>query len=368
MFRERSRPTFFAAAIAPGCTRRAGSVPALRTRPPNSRCHTAAASCDRAELCVQTNKTVLEEPTREPVPWRRWTRPGAARSAAAGRPRRRLVRSRRPARARRGGARADCSECQVGRPVHSLSDRNHEAPRRSRVVTTPPARRESMPARRLSTWRHHIVSIEIESKDLRDRRLHPGRKESADRLGHQDGEDDERRRGEQVRELGSSSADRGTPRLRRQLRSTSSTSASGAHAADSPESPVAESVRPPCGVGSNGVPSIFATTTVARDEFQGVALAEVTSVSRSSSLGPYSSSTVTTSVRSSSRPRAAPVDADVMRRVRGDDLDLFDRFDGVHDLTLRRGGQDVRSGSRSPSSLNGAPKPKRRPTTTALPG
>src|SRR2546421_579657 len=60
--------------------------------------------------------------------------------------------------------------------------------------------------------------------------------------------------------------------------------------------PVSWSERPFCAVAANGLPSIRAVTTIASEEFHGARLADVTSVRRSSLLGPYRSSSVMVSL------------------------------------------------------------------------
>ena len=105
-------------------------------------------------------------------------------------------------------------------------------------------------------------------------RSRPGREELAAGLGQQHHEHDERRGRQEVRRARARAAveeDRGRRGGRRgpAARARPRRSADG-----SPERPVWLSVRPPCGVGGNGLPSSTATTTSALDEFHGDAESE----------------------------------------------------------------------------------------------
>ena len=66
----RSRPKAAAAARVYGWTRSAGCVPALVAWTPCTTFHSAAASCERAEFCVQTNRTFLAVIGSDPLSMR----------------------------------------------------------------------------------------------------------------------------------------------------------------------------------------------------------------------------------------------------------------------------------------------------------
>ena len=116
--RGRARPRRsscrWAAFTAPGSTAAAGWVPAEPAGRPVASRHSAAASWERAELAVQTNRASPSSTGRDGAsPSRASTRRlhvAAAAVAARARP----LDQARPARARRGGGRAGSTRCRAG--------------------------------------------------------------------------------------------------------------------------------------------------------------------------------------------------------------------------------------------------------------